>query len=275
MDIDARRERVLANLIPYDSAAELEARVRSLFEFWDHNLGDLYPEVQHDKNSRQGVLLWYTTGIGSWDDPREEEIEPLIRYLPLDHEIVKEMVKQAKSNLRELVTKPAEELTQHNPRYFNSLSIAKESGQLPEELKAAAFYIINASLLTDLSPPEEIKLSYEATRAMLAPHNDERNPAAGLFLNLIKEKQVCLQFVIRGTLELEGVDEAVKTLIALYNYAEGRDTFVYLGIRRDLFFKGSAYRIARTSPTSDFKGLIDKNAPQHLRDRLYELFSER
>jgi hypothetical protein len=245
-------------LVPWKSKEELSKRISDAF---DHQF------------TKSFSRLTYEPGDARMDDLRiDDEIYAIMNQLPKEHEINREIIKQAKNNLVEITTKSPDELRGKIPKYLNSFwigeVIALES--IFTEIQNASYYIINNPVLTTEIPPKEESIMFAATKGM-GGYNHLKKQEFLNYLTKIDEKKFTLPFLINDYGDLKN-KRAVDLYFNLFNHAEGNNEFILNDIKRNIIFPFIGRRLKRNFPGCDFQKEIDKMKPE-LKSKLEDIFN--
>lgn len=262
-------------LIPYSSKEELSQRVGSLFE-WDYT-GDPFPKnYSNNPELPQGVLVSYWKE--SWHFtyfPREEfyDLIAVNKHLPENHEIIQEILKHAKRNLEEILTKSSNELKIRTPKYLNSFRVGDLGGyeRIYPDIKNAADYVFKLEIKTDEDPPKEADILWSAVKGMLG-YDESHSQEVESFLDNLWDKKLVLPFIITGYADLNN-DKAIRIYFELFRLTKGKDDFLLNGIQRGVGFKFLGKRLKRIFPNYNFSKNIKLFEDSKLKNKLYEIFA--
>lgn len=259
-------------LIPYNNKEDLRARVSSLFD-WDI-IGDPSPKMYSPNSGLPlGVLLSYPRDSWCFSYFPGNEFVDLMKYLPKDHEIVGEIIHQAKANLEEITQKSREELQLRTPRYLNSFGVGNYSrcAALFPTILAAAYHVADLRVTNDWCFPNqdfptEARILWSAAEGVqryIKSHPQE----AERFFDHLYDHTLLFPSVIGGYRRL-GNEKAITVYFELFNLTQGEENFVLDNLHRVIKFDYFGKLLQKSFPDYNFAKYIEANIKPELRSKL-------
>lgn len=264
---------IINKFIPYASQKELNERVVSLFQW--NAIGDPFPK-RYSKYLKfpNGVLISYPRDSAGFTYFSGNELRDLIKNLPEDNEIIREIISQADQNLYEILNKSDVELKKRNPPYLNSFHPVAGFGsyeKLFELVKEASYHVCNMNLTREDNQKKEAQIIKEAATGMIEGYSKSHSSELEGFLDFLWSKKKAVPFAIRGYYDLKS-EKAIQSYFELAEISRGETHFLLNGIERGLDFLFIGRKLQKIFPDYNFNRDISFVKDDSLKRKLEIIF---
>ena len=264
-------ETLESRLIPYASQEELSKIVKNLLNY---NFKNFEPDIIRRFVSSKGLLVRYpySAKAMSYDGYyTEDELTELLRKLPGDHEINKEILKQSSLILQNILKKNKSEMIEMSNGEKNIFNILDRcsSNNLFQDLSNAAYHILKEKPLCDISLREAEVINY-ATRAMISYINKKTLEVKDYLHSLYKEK-VEQAYVISGYMKLRD-SISIEYYFEFFREMNGENEIILDGKKKTIDFKFIGRKLKRNFPDYNFEENIEKLDDENLKVKVRKIF---